>query len=149
MLTNNNFFRLCIRAMPLIIASLMIAAQTLVAFHSVAHANKNSFAASVERAAAQGASNSAATNTACASTSISDARTEFWNALFGHAADGSDNAAACVAWDAAFAATALIDNTAQLTAIVTYSVAPLPPATQFVALADLHRLALARAPPRG
>jgi hypothetical protein len=142
--TNNNFFRLFIRAMPLIIAALMIAAQMLVTFHSVAHANKNTFAASEERADTQDA-----TNGVFASRSISDARTEFWNALFGHAADGSDNAAACVAWDAAFAASALIDNTEQLSATITYSAATLPSATQFVALADLHRLALARAPPRG
>jgi hypothetical protein len=155
--TNNSFFRLFIRALPLtmsltmslIMAALMIAAQTLVTFHSVAHANKYTVAASAQRANAQDALNSAATNTACASTSISDARTEFWNALFGHAADGSDNAAACVAWDAAFAATALIDNTAQLPATIIYSAATLPSATKFVALADLHRLALARAPPRG
>lgn len=130
--------------MPLIIAALMIAAQMLVTFHSVAHANKNTFATSEERADAQGA-----TNGVFASTSISDARTEFWNALFGHAADGSDNAAACVAWDAAFAATALTDNAAQLSATVIYSVATLPSATQFLALAEPLRLALARAPPRG
>jgi hypothetical protein len=142
--TNHNFFRLFIRAMPLLIAALIIAAQVLVTFHSVAHANKNTFATSVERADAQDA-----TNSVFASTPVSDTETKFWNALFGHAADGSDNAAACVAWDAAFAATALIDNTAQLPATIIYSAATLPPATKFVALADLHRLALARAPPRG
>lgn len=150
--TNNNFFRLFIRALPLtmslamslIMAALMIAAQTLVTFHGAAHANKYTVAASVESADAEGAANSVVV-----SAPTRDTQTKFWNALFGHAADGSDNAAACVAWDAAFAATALIDNAAQLPATILYSAATLPPATKFVALADLHRLALARAPPRG
>ncbi len=130
--------------MSLIMAALMIAAQMLVTFHGAAHANKNIVAAGVERADAQGAANNV-----FVSVLARDAQTKFWNALFGHAADGSDNAAACVAWDAAFAATALIDNTAQLPATIIYSAATLPSATKFVALADLHRLALARAPPRG
>jgi hypothetical protein len=142
--TNHNFFRLFIRAMSLIIAALMIAAQMLVTFHSVAHANKNTFAASVERADAQDA-----THSVFVSTSVSDAETKFWNALFGHAADGADSAGACVAWDAAFAATALLDQAKQLPAAVSYSATTLPHATQFIALADLLRLTLARAPPRG
>lgn len=129
--------------MPLIIAALMIAAQMLVSLHGVAHANKKPFATSVARADVQNVANSAP-----ALTSICDPQTQFWDAFFGHATDGADNAAACMVWDAAFAAAALSDNTAQLSATVTYSTATLPDATQFIALADLLGIALARAPPR-
>jgi hypothetical protein len=141
--TNHNFFRLLIRAMPLLIAAFLIAAQTLVAFHSVAHADKNTLAANVDCIDVQDA-----TNSVIASTSVSDAHTKFWNALFGHATDGADSAAACVAWDAAFAAAALLDGASEPSASVVYSVATLPPVTRSPELADLLGLALARAPPR-
>jgi hypothetical protein len=142
--TNHNFFRLFIRAMPLIIAALMIVAQMLVTFHSVAHANKNTFAANVERVDAQDA-----TNNVFVSASVSDAQTKFWNALFGHAADGQDGAAACVAWDTAFAATTLHGQAEQLPAAVIYSVATFATVILFIPQADFLRLTLARAPPRG
>jgi predicted ribosomally synthesized peptide with SipW-like signal peptide len=140
----HNIFRLLIRAMPLIVAALMIAAQTLAAFHSVAHANKNTLVAKVDCVDVQEAA-----NTVLTSSSVSDTRAEFWNALFGHAADGTDNAAACVVWDAAYAAAALLDAASQPPASVVYSIATLPPVTRSPELADLLRLALARAPPRG
>jgi predicted ribosomally synthesized peptide with SipW-like signal peptide len=135
----HTIFRLSIRALPLIVAALMIAAQTLAAFHSVAHADNNKFAVNAERASVHDATNQ----------TVSNAHSKFWTALFGHAADGADNAAACVAWDAAFAAVALADSAKQLPAAVVYSVATLPPVTRSPELADFLRLALARAPPRG
>jgi len=130
--------------MPVFIAALIVAAQMLVTFHSVAHANKYTLAASAGLADGQDRSCSVT-----ALTSVSESQTEFWNALFGHAADGSDNAAACVAWDAAFAAAALADSTAQLSATVVYNAATLPSLAPFITLADLLQVALARAPPRG
>jgi predicted ribosomally synthesized peptide with SipW-like signal peptide len=133
-----------IRAMPLIVAVLMIAAQTLAAFHSVAHANKNTLAANVDCVDVHEAA-----NIVLASSSVSDTRAEFWDALFGHAADGADNAAACVVWDAAHTAAALLDAASQPPASVVYRIATLPPVTRSPELADLLRLALARAPPRG
>jgi hypothetical protein len=90
-----------------------------------------------------------AANSGFVSKSVNNAQTPFWTALFGHAADGADNASACVAWDAAFAAVALVDSVQQLPAAVVYSVATIPPATPHPALADLLKVALARAPPRG
>ncbi len=130
--------------MPLIVAALMIVAQSLVAFHNVAHANKNTLAANVDCIDVQDAINSV-----YASKSVSGTQTRFWNALFGHAADGADSAAACVAWDAAFATATLLDSASPLPASVVYSVATSAPVTFTPELADLLGLALARAPPRG
>lgn len=133
----HNIFRLFIRAMPLIVAALLIAAQTLAAFHSVAHADNSKFAVNAECASVQDATNQA----------VSNAHNKFWTALFGHAADGADNAPACAAWDAAFAAIALIDSAKQFPAAVVYSVATIS-ATLLPVVADLFGIALARAPPR-
>lgn len=140
----HKIFRLFIRALPLIVAALMTAAQTLAAFHSVAHANKNTLTASVDCIDIQDAARNV-----CASRSVSYTQTTFWTALFGHAADGADSAAACVAWDAAAAGAALLDAASQPPAPVVYGVATSPPITHSPELADLLRLALARAPPRG
>jgi hypothetical protein len=138
-----NLFRFIVRAMPLIVAALMIAAQTLAASHSVAHANNYRFAAGADRASVQ-----EATNNVSASPLVNNAHNKFWTALFGHSADGADNGSACVAWDAAFAAAALLDNTEQFSAVVVYSVATSLVSTPFPLLTDLLSVALARAPPR-
>ena len=142
--------------MPLIIAVILVAAQTLVVFHSVAHQKAISLGG--ERSAGERsvskylASQHVASDCAAASPGVHQAvssRAAFWAALFGHAADSTENAALCVAWDAAFAAAVAVDTGAEQAELVVYNSAALPlPATLSPALADLLGIALARAPPR-
>ncbi len=136
-------FRFSNRVIPLVIALFLIAAQTLVALHSVAHAKNNSFGGTAERTAFQGAASTVST-----SPKALDAQSKLWTALFGHALDRTDNSSACAAWDAAFADAGTLDSPAQLPVAVFYVVAPLlPVASPSVSIALLG-IALARAPPQ-
>ncbi len=130
-------------AMPLTIAAFLIAAQTLVALHSVAHANSSTFAGNAERVALQAAVSNVST-----SPPALDAQNKFWAALFGHTLDATDSASACVAWDAAFAAAGTIDSHAQMSVPVFYGVAGPPPVTSLPISNDFLGIARARAPPQ-
>lgn len=129
-----TLFRLFNITLPLIIAALLIVAQTLVALHGVAHAGNKSLAGAIDRAAVQNLPG--------------DAQDNLWTALFGHTPDGSDNTSACVAWDAGFASSANVVSDAQIPVVVVYSIALSPPAAPHPHLTDLLETALARAPPR-
>jgi hypothetical protein len=127
-------FRLFNITMPLIIAALLIVAQTLVALHGVVHAGNKSLAGIIDRVTVQNLPG--------------DTQDDRWTSLFGHTPDGSDNTSACAAWDAGFASSANVVSDAQIPAVVVYSMALSPPAAPHPHLTDLLKTALARAPPR-
>ncbi len=130
-------------AMPMTIAVFLIAAQTLVALHNVAHANNNMFAGNAKQVALQAAISNVSTPPPAL-----DAQNKFWAALFGHAADSTDNGSACAAWDAAFTAAGTLDNHASLAILVVYGVVPPQPVILLPASNALLGIALARAPPQ-
>lgn len=131
-----HIFRTLHRILPLFIAVLLVASQTLAALHYVAHANTKSVAASSGFGAGE--------------TSV-DARLAsppIWTALFGHATDDTENNSACLAWDAVFASAAQPGDASSIPATVFYSVAaPLAVSVQ-LDTTDFLGFALARAPPR-
>jgi hypothetical protein len=140
-----HIFRALCRLLPLVIALLFVASQSLAVLHHVAHANAKSIAVSSESGVLQ---NSADPNSNFASHSQTSAQTSIWTALFGHSTDGAENTTACLAWDAAFASTAQLGDTALAPTTVAYSVAaPLPVSVPPVP-ANFLGIALARAPPR-
>ena len=129
--------------MPLVIAVCLIAAQTLVALHNVAHANNNAFAKPAELMAFQ----VEASIVSMPSPSLG-AQNKFWIALFGHALDKTNNTSACAAWDAAFAGAGTLDSHTQPPVPVFYNVASPPPVISLPVSTDLLGIALARAPPQ-
>ena len=129
--------------MPLAIAAMLIAAQTLVALHSVAHAKNTSLAGDVERTVFQ-----IDGSKVLAAPPVQNAQNAFWTALFGHALDGSDNTSACMAWDAAFAVASTLDSHAQPPVPVFYQLASPSPLITLPVSTDLLGIALARAPPQ-
>lgn len=139
------FFRLFNRSMPLIIAALLIAAQTLGVLHSVAHAgiNTKTFASDSGRTFVAGT-----TSDLVETQQTGDAQSKFWTVLFGHSADSGENATACSTWDAAFAAASNVDSGTHLADIIVYRDAAPPFTPPLPALTDLLGLSLARAPPR-
>jgi hypothetical protein len=140
-----HIFRALCRFLPLVIALLFVASQSLAVLHHVAHANAKSIAASSESGALQ---NSADPNSNSASRSHLSAHSNIWTALFGHSADGAENTTACLAWDAAFASTAQLGDTGLAPTTVAYSIAAPSPVSVDPVPADFLGIALARAPPR-
>jgi hypothetical protein len=140
-----HIFRVLCRFLPLVIALLFVASQSMAVLHHVAHANAKSIAASGESGALQ---NSADPNTNSASQSHLSAHSNIWTALFGHSTDGAENTSACLAWDAAFASAAPLGDTALATTTVSYSVATFLPVSVPLVPTDFLGIALARAPPR-
>jgi hypothetical protein len=138
---SHHAIRALCRLLPLIIALLFVASQSLAVLHHVAHANAKSIAVSGESGALQ---NSVDT----ASRSHLYAHSNIWTALFGHSNHDAENTTACLAWDAAFASAAQLGDTASAPATVAYSIAaPLPVSAPPIP-ADFLGIALARAPPR-
>jgi hypothetical protein len=128
---SHQAFRALCRLLPLFIAVLFVASQTLAALHHVAHANAKAITASSDIASAS-----------------QPPSLPLWTALFGHSSDGAENTTACLAWDAAFASAAQLGDTASAPTTIAYSiVAPLPVSVDPVP-ADFLGIALARAPPR-
>jgi hypothetical protein len=132
---SHHALRALCRLLPLFIAALFVASQTLAALHHVAHANANANAKAI----------TASSDIASASQPPS---LPLLTALFGHSSDGAENTTACLAWDAAFASAAQSGDTASASTTVAYSIAaPLPVSVDPVP-ADFLGIALARAPPR-
>ena len=129
--------------MPLVIAVCLIAAQTLVALHNVAHANNKAF---VERAA-RIVFHGDGSDVSMPSSTV-DAQNKFWIALFGHAPDRTDTTSACTAWDAAFADAGILDSHTQPPIPVFYGIASPPPVILLPVSTDLLGIALARGPPQ-
>jgi hypothetical protein len=136
---SHHALRALCRLLPLFIAVLFIASQTLAALHHVAHTNVNLNANANAKAI------TASSDIASASQPPS---LPLWTALFGHSSDGAENTTACLAWDAAFASAAQLGDTASAPTTVAYSIAAPSPVSVDPVPADFLGIALARAPPR-